>query len=297
MTTVVVGDVLLDRDIDGTVDRLCPEAPVPVLSERSVHERPGGAGLAAMFLAQEVPDDVVLVGALSSDPAGQRLRELLHRAGIRVVAGPMRGPTPEKIRLRAGNHLLLRLDRGDGAGQLGPVPPEAVAALRMARAILVSDYGRGVTALPALSAALHEAAGRIPVVWDPHPRGSVPVPGLRLVTPNRAEAAGFVVALPPVSSNASHAVTLLRQWKAGAVAVTAGEDGAVLAVSGGSPVDVPAPFPANGDPCGAGDRFAATALCSLAAGMSTMDAVRSAVEAATAYVAAGGVTTTVGSVQ
>jgi rfaE bifunctional protein kinase chain/domain len=299
---VVVGDVLLDREIEGTADRLCPEAPVPVLSERSVLDRPGGAGLAALFLARDVAE-VVVVAAFSSDESGRRLRELLRRAGIRVIALPLRGPTAEKIRLRAGGHLLLRLDRGDAGGRLGPVPPQAVAALRSASAILVSDYGRGVTTLPELSAALHEQTPRIPVVWDPHPLGAVPIPGLRLVTPNRGEAAGFVRALPappatgrsapnghpvPDDPAAGDAVRLLRNWAVGAVAVTTGERGAVLAEPGAAPTLVPARFAASGDPCGAGDRFSATALTALAAGMSTVDAIRVAVDAATAYIAAGG---------
>jgi rfaE bifunctional protein kinase chain/domain len=300
---VVVGDVLLDREIVGTVDRLCPEAPVPVLAERSVRDRPGGAGLAALFAAADGAE-VVLVAGFSADEAGGHLREMLRRHGVRVVAVPLRGATAQKIRFRAGNHLLLRLDRGDtGSTELGPVPPQAVEALRSAGSVLVSDYGRGVAAHPELAAAIRTAAQRVPVVWDPHPKGPVPVPGARLVTPNRAEAAGFVAAAeatrptacnggPSGSDNADpvarDARYLLRRWGVGAVCVTTAERGAVLAEADAPPVEIPAPSAATGDACGAGDRFASAAVAALAADGSTVDAARSAVAAATAYVAAGG---------
>jgi len=325
---VVVGDVLLDREIYGTVDRLCPEAPVPVLAETSVQDRPGGAGLAALFAAAGGStaatgeggaedanwSEVVVVGGFSADAGGRRLRELLGQAGIRVIAVPFSGPTAEKIRMRAGHHLLLRLDRGDGGGQLGPVPGDALAALRSADAILVSDYGRGVAAHPELVVALAGQAARVPVVWDPHPKGRAPVPGIRLATPNRSEAAGFVAALgstyrrlpgypgrrngnrsggagmdPRLAAAGADATLLRRGWSADAVVVTVAEQGAVLATAGRRLDRVPAPFAARGDACGAGDRFASAAVAALAAGASTVEAVRVAVRAATSFVAAGGV--------
>jgi bifunctional ADP-heptose synthase (sugar kinase/adenylyltransferase) len=230
---------------------------------------------------------------------------------------PLRGPTSEKIRMRAGEHLLLRLDRGDAASplaQLGPVPPAALAAVRSAGAILVSDYGRGLSAHPELTVALGERAGRVPVVWDPHPKGPAPVPGARLVTPNLGEAAGFMAALKPALSAprangngsngngagpagvrdprfagaAADARRLRQRWNVHAVVVTLAERGAVLCEADGPPLPVPAPFAAVGDACGAGDRFATAAVTALAAGASTVDSVRTAVDAATAYVAAGG---------
>jgi rfaE bifunctional protein nucleotidyltransferase chain/domain len=161
-----------------------------------------------------------------------------------------------------------------------------------AAAILVSDYGRGVARHPRLRAAIERA--KAPVVWDPHPNGPPPVPGVRLVTPNAAEArtltgdAGGGSAL----TTAQRAGQLLRQrWRAGAVAVTVGSAGAILCHAGPVPLVVPAPTVAEGDSCGAGDRFAAGAALALATGALVSEAVQQAVAAATAYVAAGGVTT------
>ncbi|GIJ47055.1 hypothetical protein Val02_39410 [Virgisporangium aliadipatigenens] len=293
-TLVVVGDLLLDREIVGTADRLCPEAPVPVLVERGTHDRPGGAGLAALFAVGTGRfDEVVLVCGLAPDAGGRTLRALLTDAGVRVAPIPYDGSTVEKVRLRAGEQLLLRLDRGESGGRLGNVPGAARAALESAAAILVSDYGRGVAAHPALRPLLAGCAGRVPLVWDPHPKGPAPVPGAALVTPNRAEAAHFLPAASTDdgdgSRNGGHTAERLRlAWDAQAVAVTLGAEGAVLA---GSDLDsaetIPAPYAATGDPCGAGDRFAAEAVSALALGKSTVDAVRAAVDAATDYVAEG----------
>ncbi|TDB71458.1 D-glycero-beta-D-manno-heptose 1-phosphate adenylyltransferase [Micromonospora sp. KC723] len=287
---VVVGDALLDRDVDGNVSRVCPDAPVPVLDERAATDRPGGAGLAALLAAAQ-GTEVTLVTALADDDAGARIAELLTTAGVRLRPLRLPGETPEKIRLRAGGQTLLRLDRG-GAPQAPGAPPEAaLEALARAGAILVSDYGRGLVRHPALRAALADATA--PVVWDPHPRGPVAVPGARLVTPNLPELrqlTGDAGAGSPLSTATRAGHELRRRWRVGAVAVTMGPDGAVLCHSGSTPLVVPPPADVTHveDTCGAGDRFAATAATALSAGAVTSEAVREAVAAASAYVAAGG---------
>jgi D-beta-D-heptose 7-phosphate kinase / D-beta-D-heptose 1-phosphate adenosyltransferase len=108
---VIVGDTLLDRDVDGSVTRVSPDAPAPVLAEESTSDRPGGAGLAALLAARQ-GEYVALVTGLADDPGGARLSELLAAASVRVYPMRMSGSTPEKIRLRSHEHVLLRLDRG-----------------------------------------------------------------------------------------------------------------------------------------------------------------------------------------
>ncbi|MFB9546734.1 PfkB family carbohydrate kinase [Micromonospora sagamiensis] len=286
---MVVGDVLLDRDVEGVVNRLCPDSPGPVLDETTHVERPGGAGLAALFAAAQGAE-VALVTALADDAAGARLSCLLTAAGVQVYALPLVGATPEKIRLRARGRVLLRHDRGGLPGVPGE-PGEAVLRLiANASAVLVSDYGRGVARQPALRAAL--AATTAPVVWDPHPRGPAAVPGVHLATPNEAEVRELAEAPPGPSrlaTAARGAQGLRHRWRAGAVAVTLGADGALLCHAGATPLVVPAPGGAEGDTCGAGDRFAATASVALARGALVSEAVELAVAEASAYVAAGGV--------
>jgi len=293
---VVVGDALLDLDVEGVATRLAPDAPVPVLDRLVERARPGGAALAATMAAAD-GTEVVLVTALGEDEAGARVESLLD--GVTVLRLAYDGPTPVKQRVRAAGQSLLRLDSGTRTGSV-TCPDTSLAAvtqaLASADAVLVADYGRGVTAVPELREALAALPRRVPLVWDPHPKGSPPVPGARLVTPNRAEAAGFAerVGVPSIpaatmlAEAAGRAHDLVRHWQAQAVAVTLGEAGALLSYGDGAPVVAPAPVVDCVDPCGAGDRFAVSAARSLATGRVTVEAVQDAVADAAAYVAAGG---------
>src|SRR5205823_5628890 len=130
---------------------------------------------------------------------------------------------------------------------------------------------------------------RVPLVWDPHPRGAPPVPGTAVVTPNRQEAAVFTGQrlATALGSVVTQARMLTEQWSA-AVAVTLGEGGALLAPRDGAPLAVPAVAAPIGDTCGAGDCFAATVAALLADGAVLSEAVTMAVAAASAFVGAGG---------
>ncbi|MFE2261240.1 D-glycero-beta-D-manno-heptose 1-phosphate adenylyltransferase [Streptomyces griseosporeus] len=345
---VVVGDALLDRDLTGTADRLAPDAPVPVVADCAERLRPGGAALAACLAARD-GRDVTLITGLGDDEASETLRALLD-GRVRLIALPLTGPLPEKTRVLARGRPVVRLDRGDGRARAAT--DEAREALRAAPAVLVADYGRG-----AADALRAELTARPPAVWDPHPRGGPPVPGVRLVTPARAEAA--TLAAKAVTDSGTDAGTrgtdagtrgtdagtrgtdagprgtdagprgtdagtrgtdagtrgagdsgtgagtrgvgagrelrdaardagvLVRHWRAGAVAVTLGERGVLLSY-GEHPLLVPAPVAHHGDPCGAGDAFAATAAGLLADGALVGEAVEGAVAAATAFVGEGG---------
>jgi D-beta-D-heptose 7-phosphate kinase/D-beta-D-heptose 1-phosphate adenosyltransferase len=290
---VVVGDALLDRDLDGRAERLAPDAPVPVVDDPAERRRPGGAALAATLAATLDGRAVVLVTALATDEAGASLRGLLELAGVEVVDLGLEGPTPEKIRVRAQGRSLLRLDRATRPGRVGPLDRAGRRALAGAGAVLVADYGRDVAAEPGVRAALAALPSRRPLVWDPHPRGPAPVPGARLATPNRPEAAGFVPDVPGdgLAAVTARARALAERWGAAGVAVTLGPGGALLVEGAGAPLVVPAPAATTGDPCGAGDRFSATAAGLLADGALPSEAVAGAVAAATAFVTAGGAAT------
>jgi D-beta-D-heptose 7-phosphate kinase/D-beta-D-heptose 1-phosphate adenosyltransferase len=285
---VVIGDAMLDIDLEGTAERLCPEAPVPVVDVDREWRRPGGAGLAALLAARSTAE-VALVTAIGADTAGRALTELLGR-DLEVIPLPLRGSTVCKTRVRAAGHSMVRLDSGDGVAGSEPLPAQVEDLIRAAEAVLVADYGRGVARLPGLRCLLAEVADRIPVVWDPHPRGPAPVAGIRLATPNEAEAKHFA---PGYSGAAELAKILRDDWSARNVAVTVGAAGAILA-DGGSCVEVPVPrasaisrgMPA--DTCGAGDRFASAAAAALLDGASVPEAVAAAVDAAARFVVAGG---------
>ncbi|MFE0401277.1 D-glycero-beta-D-manno-heptose 1-phosphate adenylyltransferase [Streptomyces nigra] len=285
---LVVGDALLDHDVHGRVDRLAPDAPVPVVSGPVRASRPGGAALAACLAAAD-GRPVTLVTALGDDPASRALRDLL--AGrVDLVELPLTGDLSSKTRVLVDGRPLLRLDDGDGRAR--EATEAARRAIAEAGAVLVSDYGRDTAAVLREDLAL--AAARVPLTWDPHPRGGPPVPGVRLATPSAAEA--HTLAHTDTSPTADHdlhtaaqdADRLVHAWHAASVAVTLGGRGALLS-HGGTPLLVPSPVTADGDACGAGDRFAATAAGLLADGELVETAVRQAVHAATRYVAEGGV--------
>ncbi|HEX8495748.1 MAG TPA: PfkB family carbohydrate kinase [Actinomycetales bacterium] len=296
MRLLVVGDTLLDRDVVGTVERVCPDAPVPVVDVTGVRERPGGAGLTALLAARDGVE-VVLATGLGRDVAGRRVRAMLERR-VRVHDVLVAETTPGKTRVRAAGQSLVRLD--DHGHLLGVADPydeptsevDASALRELALgcdAVLVADYGGTVSRHPVVRAVLTEVAARVPVVWDPHPRGLGPVPGCAAVTPNRGEALAMSgsAAGSPDAGLVEVAALLATQWSAVAVTVTDGVRGVV--VSDGS--TVPAlDAGAVADTCGAGDRYAGALALSLAGGADVRSAVAVAVADVGRWLAAGGVT-------
>ncbi|WP_069811886.1 D-glycero-beta-D-manno-heptose 1-phosphate adenylyltransferase [Streptomyces sp. TP-A0874] len=313
---LVVGDSLLDTDLSGRAERLAPDAPAPVVEDARRTTRPGGAALAA-YLAASDGREVTLITGLGPDEASSALRRLL-RGRVRLVELPLTGRLPRKTRIMAGGRVLLRMD--DGAGGAAGATEEAVAALARARAVLVSDYGRG--AADTLRAHLAAACRRVPVVWDPHPRGGAPVAGVRLATPAAHEARAFASPMAAESLRreaeqkdpragrrpsgdggradaaeesagrqlggaARDARRLVRGWGVTSVAVTLGPQGALFS-HGEAPLLVPTPWRAEGDACGAGDRFASAVAGLLADEVLPETAVQRAVHAAARYVADGG---------
>jgi len=287
---VVLGDSMLDIDIEGDASRLSPEAPVPVVDVTRQRRRPGGAGLAALLAARS-GQEVILITALGSDDLGDALLNLLTDH-VEVCSLPLEGSTVCKCRVAAGEIPMLRVDSGSGRARRTPLPPAAVRALTSAGAIMVADYGRGVAALPTIRQALLEMHS-VPVVWDPHPRGPAPVRGCTVVTPNADEAR--------LSCGADHPAEQGRQlcenWQARSVAVTIGSRGAVLTEATDPPrtthvpvSDLARPRPGRLDACGAGDQFAVAATVALLEGADVRQAVRAAVSSATQFVHDGGAT-------
>ncbi|MDT5203497.1 MAG: D-beta-D-heptose 7-phosphate kinase / D-beta-D-heptose 1-phosphate adenosyltransferase [Mycobacterium sp.] len=285
---VIIGDSMLDVDVEGSANRLSPEAPVPVVEPDRIWRRPGGAGLAAV-LAARVHPNVVLITATADDSTGDALAGLFadDYPGIRVIGMPLRGGTVSKIRIRAGGQSVVRVDHGDGYAADEPLPDEVCAAIGEASAICVADYGRGMAAHSQLRTILEAAARDVPVVWDPHPRGARPIPGCALAAPNLDEAKHF-------SSSTSAAQlpgTLRKEWAATAVSVTMGAGGAMFADHRHSAHHIAAPETAGAgrsDTCGAGDRFAVAAALALADGADELQAASAAVDAASRFVATGG---------
>lgn len=286
---------MLDVDLSGEATRLSPDAPVPVVDVSGVRRRAGGAGLVARMLAQD-GWPVTLVTVIGNDDAGSQLRT--HLAGVRLVAGNSGYPSPVKTRVRAGSHPVVRFDQGCEKTPVPDVSPAMLRAVEKAGVVIVADYGRGLAANPQLRDVLSRLAGQVPIIWDPHPSGPEPVPGVAVVTPNISEATKAVQSGPGKVAGAADsadpaaavAEVLLERWGSQAVLVTKGEEGAVLLRQGDTAAHaVPAPRVEAGDPCGAGDRLAASLAVHLLAGCDLAEAAALAVHDAADFLAAGGV--------
>lgn len=290
MRICVIGDVLLDRDLEGNATRLSPDAPVPVVEETGFRSRPGGAGLAALLAARD-GHDVSLVTVTGTDAAAGELRDLVAAAGIRLHDLGPAGPTREKIRIRASERPVVRFDRGGrptAVPKAATVPSGAAQAIRNADALLLSDYGGGISSVVSVRALLRERGNR-PLVWDPHPRGADPVPGCDLVTPNTSELSGDTTAADAaLAALAGPAREMRDRLAARHLCVTSGSKGALLVGSDGETFVVPAVRAEHGDPCGAGDRFASAVTAAMGSGLDPAEAVTVGVRCASDFVAAGG---------
>jgi len=186
---LVVGDVMLDRYIHGTVERISPEAPIPILRKTRIEDRAGGAANVAANLAS-LGGDVMLVGAIGADKDGDTLGELCKTIGRRFLTlnAPF-GKTTVKARYVCAGHQLLRVDQ-DGTK---PTPralediEQAVAGhIGSAQALILSDYAGGVLADPQPLIRRANRAG-VPVLVDPKGTDWERYRGAALIKPNHSE--------------------------------------------------------------------------------------------------------------
>jgi D-beta-D-heptose 7-phosphate kinase/D-beta-D-heptose 1-phosphate adenosyltransferase len=274
----VVGDIMLDHFIWGHVERISPEAPVPVVRVARESFHPGGCGNVVANLRRlgGVP---VVVAPIGEDRAAAQLREVLAELEIdhsRLVAIPGR-TTTKKTRIVAHHQQVVRFDReedrglGDGAAAFREA---ARAALEGVDALIVSDYDKGAISpelLQDLLPAAREAA--IPIGIDPKLRNFAHYRPATLVTPNLREAAhgaGFPIR---TDEDLLRAGARLREMLAAdGILITRGEKGMSLFEADGRVSHIPAAAREVFDVTGAGDTVIATALLALAAGGSLRDA-------------------------
>ena len=146
---LVVGDVMLDRYIWGEVERISPEAPVPVVRTSVQDEKPGGAANVAMNLAG-LGACVSVCGFAGGDPEQEQLESLLADAGVEPLLTPVPGaPTTTKLRILSGNQQMMRLDTEPPpssypAAAYDDLLQRALAALPNAAVVVLSDYAKGV---------------------------------------------------------------------------------------------------------------------------------------------------------
>jgi D-beta-D-heptose 7-phosphate kinase/D-beta-D-heptose 1-phosphate adenosyltransferase len=286
-TVLVVGDVMCDVYLWGTVHRISPEAPVPVFASTRRHQVLGGAANVAANL-RALGCEVRLLGVVGADAAGRHVRELLRCQGIddaTLLEDPAR-PTTEKTRLVAQQQHVLRLDQESQAPLASDLVAQALQRMQTLLAdvdgLVCSDYHKGVCTPSLLEPlfAMARAAGK-PIIVDPKVRDFSRYTGATVLTPNLAEveqASGHPVADPTALAHAAE--TLLHQSQAQALLVTRGKDGMSLFHPPHEPVHIPAQAREVFDVTGAGDTGVATFSMALLSGLSLLEAARLANTAA-----------------
>jgi D-beta-D-heptose 7-phosphate kinase/D-beta-D-heptose 1-phosphate adenosyltransferase len=283
---LVVGDAMLDHFIQGSVVRISPEAPVPVLDFESESFMPGGAANVARNLtALQVPTE--LLGAVGQDPAGRQLKRLLgeHHIGCRGLLTDAARATSVKTRLVAQKQQVVRIDResrdGLNASLTRRLLEPVQATIRQTAALIVGDYGKGVVTQPLLDEI--KRICRTHGVWlsvDPKPVHHLNLSGLSLITPNRKEA--FELANLPDETRHNNpfkdanllrvAARLLGELRPAVLLITLGELGMLLCQHGQKLFHIPTVAREVFDVSGAGDTVIATFTLAIAGGASPLEA-------------------------
>lgn len=283
---LVVGDVMLDRYWFGSVARISPEAPVPVVRVDRSEERPGGAANVARNAAA-LGAQVTLLSVVGHDEAGAHLAKLLGQSGINVRLHRDRGiSTTVKLRVIGRQQQLLRVDFETTPGHevLSSKLREYRQLLRRHDVVILSDYGKGgLTHIAAMIAAAR--AARKPVLADPKGEDFTRYRGATLLTPNRAEFRQVAGTARSERDFTARARKLRRALGLEALLVTRSEEGMTLYRQGsqgktGSRLHVPAQSREVYDVSGAGDTVIATLGVAMASGVAMDEAVRLANRAA-----------------
>lgn len=273
---VIVGDAMLDVYLRGDVDRISPEAPVPVVRVRERRYALGGAANVAQNVAA-AGAQALLIAAVGDDAAGERLRAMLGeiRADGRGLI-PTARPTTCKTRLVARAQQMVRFDEEDD----GALPAAEVQRLldtllpRIARAhaLVLEDYNKGVLVPAVITASIDAARQRgIPIVVDPKFHNFFTYRGATIFKPNRRElesALGAAVNLEDVGALPA----TLERLGVEHLLLTLGERGMTLVSASGAVRPIPTTAREVYDVVGAGDTVTAYLAAALAAGATASEA-------------------------
>jgi D-glycero-beta-D-manno-heptose-7-phosphate kinase len=270
---LIVGDAMLDRYWFGAVERISPEAPVPVVKVDREEVRLGGAANVAVNV-KALGAQATLLTVVGEDEPANHLRDLLQKAGIRTLLGT--DPqlyTIVKLRVIGRNQQLIRVDFENQPDHevLGAMLSEFERVLAEHDAVLFSDYGKGGLEHIPRMIELARAADK-PVLVDPKGSDYARYAGSTVITPNRAELAQVIGKWPSEAQLHERAERLRQEHRLDGLLLTRSEEGMSLFDPEGH-VQVPAQAREVFDVTGAGDTVIATMAVMLACGLSLRDAM------------------------
>jgi D-beta-D-heptose 7-phosphate kinase / D-beta-D-heptose 1-phosphate adenosyltransferase len=282
LTVLVIGDAILDSYLNGSTDRLCREAPAPVVAVHQQLDVPGGAANTATNLAS-LGSRVVFLSVIGADREGERLRYALEQRGVSsawVISSEQR-KTLAKQRVLAGSQILVRLDQGNTEEISSAMEQQLIDRLTIqfpeSDAVVISDYNYGVLT-PRLLHTLKSLQAQFPrtLVIDSRQLSIYHPVGATAVKPNYDEAI-HLLGLPKQQRDRAEQIALygdrlLHLTGASIVAVTLDVEGAIVFEQGKPPIRTYArPAPQN-QTSGAGDTFISALTLALASGASTTTA-------------------------
>ena len=283
---IVVGDVMLDHFIWGSVARISPEAPVPVVELERENFMPGGAANVARNLTS-LGVSTELYGVVGFDASAMTLKQLLkqHHIGCRGLLPNTGRPTSVKTRVVAHTQQLVRIDREARDGLNGRLTRKILRGMselvEEGSAVIVCDYGKGVitqSLLDGLKTLCRERAAWLSM--DPKPVHHLGLAGLSLITPNRKEA--FELARIPDETRSADPLSdenlmraariLLDELQPAVLLITLGELGMLLCPRDERPFHIPTVAQEVFDVSGAGDTVIAMFTLAVVAGASPLEA-------------------------
>jgi D-beta-D-heptose 7-phosphate kinase/D-beta-D-heptose 1-phosphate adenosyltransferase len=277
---LVIGDLMLDEFVWGKVERISPEAPVPVVWVQSESHMPGGAANVARNI-RALGGAVLLAGVVGKDRTGGILCEDLVANGIAtdLVVSSER-PTTVKTRVVAHHQQVVRVDRETHGPLPAKISDELIericAVLPKVDAVIIEDYGKGVITAELLEKVIPAARRHKKIITvDPKEDHIELYRRVTALTPNRKEAAGAVgFDLPDNQAVRKAGRTLIKRLDCEAVLVTLGEDGMGIFEKDGQETFIPTIAQEVYDVAGAGDTVIAAFTVALAAGASFAEAAR-----------------------
>jgi D-glycero-beta-D-manno-heptose-7-phosphate kinase len=270
---LIVGDAMLDRYLFGEVERISPEAPVPVVRVTREEHRLGGAANVALNVKALGPG-ATLITVVGDDEPAKRLEALLKRQAVEVILG--RDPqllTCVKLRVIGRAQQLVRVDFENQPDHevLADMLTDFARVLPQQEAVLFSDYGKGgLTHIPRMI-EMARAAGK-PVLVDPKGDDYSRYTGATVITPNRAEFAQVIGSWKTEAQLEQRAQRLRESHRLDGVVLTRSEEGMSLFDAAGH-LKVPAQAREVFDVTGAGDTVIATLAAMMACGLTLREAM------------------------